>query len=866
MFPLRNDREARVMKSARTSRILALAGGLWLAASAAAEGAGVEPAGQATAEPALAVLKSYCYRCHGQDGRNEGGLNVVTDLRKLVESKRVVPGQPDQSKLLRRVVTGDMPPELDFEDQSENPPALPKPGAKEIAALRAWIKAGAPDIVAPPRERRFLSDLDMLKFMLDDLKKTPARSRRFIRYFTLTHLENAGYNDDQLQTYRHGLSKLVNSLSWSRRIKVPTPIDPARTILRIDLRDYLWDEGTWRSVLDRYPYGLHHEGTTAGPIYELTASPLPYVRADWFVFAASRPPLYHEVLRLPRAIEELERKLDVDAAANIRQDRAVRAGFNASGVSRNNRVIERHESTNGGYWKSYDFGGNADRKNIFANPLGPGDGDAEFAHDGGEIIFALPNGLNGYMLTDGNGARIDKGPTEIVRDNKQSDGAVVNGISCMSCHNRGLIEKADQVRDVVTRSKSFDKEVVETVKVLYPPREKFEELLHGDLDRFARAVKETGASLSKTEPVFALATQFEDELNQALAAAEAGMKPREFADALAHTPQLGQALGPLSVGGTVKRDVFVDCFPMIARARHLTLLETAPAEPQTQPQSRATVARNTLPPAQRGLPPKQGQSQQGRMSQSRSQQSVSIQRRSQVTIQSRSQFGSQQGVQSRSQQSQSRSQSQLTIQSRAQRGGRPPSPPRQFGGMPNANPAAPPTVAVRTAGSGKEKAYPPDSLSLLPASFFGPNRDRFAEAAPAGALFVGVRVSYVLFFGGPKISSVQPLYRSGSSATLIEGQRYGTVNGPETTALAKPGYAVGALRTHTGLSVDGFELVFMKVKKDQLDTTDNYLSPWLGDPQGGSPRDVLNQGGNLVVGLQGRAGKKVDALGLVIHK
>lgn len=854
------------MKSARTSRILALAGGLWLIAATAA--AGAEPAEQAAAETARAVLKTYCYRCHGQDGRNEGGLNVVTDLRKLVESKRVVPGQPDQSKLLRRVVTGDMPPEVDFEDQSENPPALPKPGAKEIAALRAWIKAGAPDSALPPRARPFLSDLDMLKFMLDDLKKTPARSRRFIRYFTLTHLENAGYNDDQLQTYRHGLSKLVNSLSWSRRIQVPTPIDPARTILRIDLRDYLWDEGTWRSVLEHYPYGLRHEGVTAGPIYELSASELPYVRADWFVFAASRPPLYHQVLKLPRTIAELERKLDVDAAANIRQDRAVRAGFNASGVSRNNRVIERHESTNGGYWKSYDFAGNADRKNIFANPLGPGDGEAEFEHDGGEIIFALPNGLNGYMLTDGRGVRIDKGPTEIVRDNKQSDGAVVNGISCMSCHNRGLIEKADQVRDVVARSKSFAKDVVETVKVLYPPREKFEELLHGDLDRFARAVKETGAALSKTEPVFALATQFEDELNETLAAAEAGMKPKEFADALAHTPQLAQALGPLSVGGTVKRDVFVDSFPMIAAARHMTLLDTAPA--QTQPQPRATVARNTLPPAaQRGLSPNQRQGQQGRMPGNSGQQGFSIERRSQsqLTIQSRSQFGSQQGVQTRSQQS--RSQSQLSIQSRAQRGGRIPASPRQLGGgMPNMNPnpGAPPTVALRVAGSGSGKPYPPDRLSLLPPSFFGGDRDRFAEVAPAGALFVGVRVSYKPWFGRPKVGSVQPLYRSGSSSTLIEGQRYGELNGEEATVVAKPGYAVGALRTRTGLSVDGFELLFMKVKDDQLDPTDNYLSPWLGDTQGGSPRDVLNQGGNLVVGVQGRATKKVDALGLVIHK
>ena len=73
---------------------------------------------------------------------------------------------------------------------------------------------------------------------------------------------------------------------------------------------------------------------------------------------------------------ELEKKLHVDVAENIRQERVVRAGFLKSGVSSNNRVIERHESPYGAYWKSYDFGPNKDtkdeRKNIFKHPLGPG--------------------------------------------------------------------------------------------------------------------------------------------------------------------------------------------------------------------------------------------------------------------------------------------------------------------------------------------------------------------------------------------------------------------------------------------------------------------------------------------------------------
>lgn len=157
----------------------------------------------------------------------------------------------------------------------------------------------------------------------------------------------------------------------------------------------------------------------------------------------------------------------------------------------------------------------------------------------------------------------------------------------------------------------------------------------------------------------------------------------------------------------------------------------------------------------------------------------------------------------------------------------------------------------------------PEGLVALPASFFGGDRDRFYDAAPAGGVLVGARVSYIPRFGGNKISSIQPIYRVGQKQ--VNGQRRGGLLGKETTAVAKPGYAVGALNTHTGLTVDGFEMVFMKIDGDQLDSSDSYTSPWLGDEKGGSPRDVSSEG-KIPVGLQGRSGKEVNALGLIVKE
>src|SRR5262249_41159388 len=157
--------------------------------------------------------------------------------------------------------------------------------------------------------------------------------------------------------------------------------DAAKTILRIDLRDLEWDEGVWDAILAANPYGVRYQHATAKACSAHTHTTLPHVRADWFVFAASKPPLYHQVLRLPDTVAALEKRLEVEAEKNIRQERVWRAGFNGSGVSRNNRVIERHRSAYGAYWKSYDFAGNVGRQNLFQHPLGPGQRADEFQHD-----------------------------------------------------------------------------------------------------------------------------------------------------------------------------------------------------------------------------------------------------------------------------------------------------------------------------------------------------------------------------------------------------------------------------------------------------------------------------------------------------
>src|SRR5262245_48460991 len=127
--------------------------------------------GRELAEKAQAILKTNCYRCHGQDGANEGGFNYASDLRLLVSRRRVTPGESAKSKLIRRIVNAvdPMPP---IEEKI-------RPTADEIVLLKKWIDAGAPAAEEVP-VRACLSANDMLKAMRDDLDNATPRDRPFI--------------------------------------------------------------------------------------------------------------------------------------------------------------------------------------------------------------------------------------------------------------------------------------------------------------------------------------------------------------------------------------------------------------------------------------------------------------------------------------------------------------------------------------------------------------------------------------------------------------------------------------------------------------------------------------------------------------
>ena len=304
---------------------LTMAAAFLLPVAAAVASFGFTPQAPQIAKDAEKVLKDRCFVCHGLNGQTLSDGVFVNSRAALVKSGKLIAGDVT-CRLIKAVDSGTMPPPSKVGG---------KLSAPEIEILKNWVKAAAPDWTAgaPAHSKRtFLKESDLVHLIANDLEGSPERDRKYLRYYSIAHIYNSDVPDEELEGYRLGLSKLLNSLSWAKDIHVPVPIGSTKVILRIDLRDYDWSAETWAGITSCYPYG--YKSTGSDRITSLSGAVAPYVRADWFVEKGSLPPLYHDILRLPDNVSGLEALLKVDVARRIDEEKKVaRGGMRTSGVS-----------------------------------------------------------------------------------------------------------------------------------------------------------------------------------------------------------------------------------------------------------------------------------------------------------------------------------------------------------------------------------------------------------------------------------------------------------------------------------------------------------------------------------------------------
>ncbi len=149
----------------------------------------------------------------------------------------------------------------------------------------------------------------------------------------------------------------------------------------------------------------------------------------------------------------------------------------------------------------------------------------------------------------------------------------------------------------------------------------------------------------------------------------------------------------------------------------------------------------------------------------------------------------------------------------------------------------------------------------------------FRDLPQQPAMLVGFRVTTGLL--NPSIlivRSVQPKYLTPAGKVIgkVYGRGSSSKAQPEFLAEyldleAKEGYAIGAIVAKAGAIVDGFRVVFMRIKGDRLDPSDKYESRWFGG-RGGCAETILGGDGKPVIGVHGRCGADLNAIGLIFDE
>jgi hypothetical protein len=432
-------------------------------------------------------------------------------------------------------------------------------GSEDMSAAQVAEEASR---IAKSRNRIAFSDA-YKNAAADLLEEFSGDSKKGVRYFSLIHQYNAGASDVDLEIMRQGLAKAINSISRSGSIISPQAIDNFKLIYRIELGDFGWGAKDWDLMVRGYPYlVIPRDETPLGILQNDCDSLVPLVNADWFVANVMTPPLYYQMQDAPSKLAEFESQMGVSFEENIKNKKVIRAAFDNSKVSPENRVIERHPTKNGFLWRSYEFDSSSGVADVLENPLGPtlkGDqgpfGGLAFQHLGTEIVYQRSNGMLGFYVAGLGSQRIDEAPGEDDKD------PIPAGAACMACHAKGLVirDDMDMVRDRVESGEYGGAK--STIKAIYPGNDDLVKQLTEDSKEYLEALKDLGVDTSKKDPVSRTAERHFSRVSTLQASAELDVDEADLQEYIAENASVSS----LWKRGSVRRSAFTEIYQELAR-------------------------------------------------------------------------------------------------------------------------------------------------------------------------------------------------------------------------------------------------------------------------------------------------------------
>jgi hypothetical protein len=351
--------------------------------------------------------------------------------------------QPPNYELLNRI-------------QRDDQRRMPKPPAGALSVqdknkIQQWLNDGlvndseCADNDGNGNAVIFIDDDYIEQRIEADLTRLDSRNREDVTYMVFAHQYNQNLPKQTFDLHVEGMLKSLNSLSSNENLAQATPIDVRETIWRINLEDFnldsdvrfgskLLDNGQvvandfWDLVTQVEPFQMESFTTRGLNIKELSGRRVTWLHADNFTFTShENDQLYYIALGVPLTIDEFFVDIGVDFQECFDDFEVVMAGGFGSPISLNkNRMILRCGTErsilareDGYMWYTQDpidVDGVAER-NLFEFPF-PKEASSGLVFDfaAGEIIWTLPNGMQGYVLFDSAGTRQAEAPVNIVTD------------------------------------------------------------------------------------------------------------------------------------------------------------------------------------------------------------------------------------------------------------------------------------------------------------------------------------------------------------------------------------------------------------------------------------------------------------------
>ena len=485
-------------------------------------------------------------------------------------------------------------------DQNENPETPPDEAENEILNLFS-IKPKPASVIIEDDFIPFELETEEIRTDLTRVRRDNVNNLEFTRYISLTHLDYLEKDPEEFIRQKaqiiNSISVILNSLSVNEFITKPVPVNSDFSLFRIDLRDYNWSQQQWEQLVSAnaanpqkkaYPYNRPFDPAFV-EIANIVQTRSPVLRGDWMIRESVKPFVYKNLLQLPDNLSNIESSVGVNRLDNINRTldqpastpRAVRTLLapGHSGVSINNRILERHTALKGSYWMSYDFSISTDvNKDVFSSPIGPGNDVSDqsfdsvdevesFNPDGGEVIFTLPNGLSGYLLADAAGDLIDEAPTNIVFNSADRDeaGVIENGRSCFSCHANGIIVAQDEMRPFMSAADDelFSDFIREGVLAMHIPQSQMESLIKNDNAIYLNAKKQARFFEGISDNITQSFDFYDDIMSKDLVASELNISLAQFQRILPRLSlDLRAALQSAESTGLERND-FENLFPQL---------------------------------------------------------------------------------------------------------------------------------------------------------------------------------------------------------------------------------------------------------------------------------------------------------------